>query len=483
MTNAAAVLKASGYIGFCLLFWSVSCSQTPKSKPGKVTVDLLQKDFSILRKTLEEAHPGLYWYSDKLTMDRYFDSVRVHIDHEMSAFDFFTFLLPVIAKVRCSHTNIHLPPNAIAKGSVPDGLLPFNFFCRNRRVFIREDFLNGGHTGEEVISINSIPVGRIIDTLLKSLPADGFNETYKYYLLSPGAFREGYAAYFKNSGVVNIETQNAVSNKLRSFRTILIKPNELPGPRKVFPPWLELKYRPEFNAAILTINSFEIKTIRFRDSLAGIFKTIQQKNIEHLILDIRENGGGNNENVAELFSYLTSDSFRHLNRAEMNGSNFTYDRYFTNRQLPAHPEGLPEANGKYAVNNRYSGTSFRQPANAARFKGQAILLISGHTSSAASEFAALVRFHKSAVIVGEETGGGYYGGTGGVYINLVLPGSGIEARIPIVRIFNDVGQDTTRQPAGRGTLPDYTVIPTIENILSGKDIQMEAALNQIRKVP
>lgn len=78
------------------------------------------------------------------------------------------------------------------------------------------------------------------------------------------------------------------------------------------------------------------------------------------------------------------------------------------------------------------------------------ILTSGYTSSAASEFVAIAKYNKRAIIVGEETGGCYYGATGGNYINLILPGSKLEVRIPTIRIFTAVTDDFIRQPKGRG---------------------------------
>ncbi len=59
-----------------------------------------------------------------------------------------------------------------------------------------------------------------------------------------------------------------------------------------------------------------------------MFQKIKEKNIQHLIIDLRENGGGNNDNIPELFSFMAYKPFLHLKRAEMNAGSFTYLRHF-----------------------------------------------------------------------------------------------------------------------------------------------------------
>ena len=96
--------------------------------------------------------------------------------------------------------------------------------------------------------------------------------------------------------------------------------------------------------------------------------------------------------------------------------------------------------------------------------------------SAASELVALTHGSKRAVIIGEETGGCYYGAKGGRFINLILPNSQLKVRIPLIRIYTDVPEDFVCQPKGRGTRPDYDIKLTVDEVRAKKDVQLEAAL-------
>jgi len=353
---------------FFLLILNYSCFFQNENKDNKqIKSSLLKKDFQILRQTLEEAHPGLYWYSDTFELNRFFDSTYTALDKDMTPFAFFKMLLPLIAKVKCGHTNVRL-----SGGSDLDfiftKILPFTFYSTKGKIYITNDYNNTGHKGEEIISINNTPAKEIIQRILNSLPADGFNETYKYNLLSKGAFLEGYALYFGESETFTIESIDSASLKPVSFTVKAMKAEALKGKNNSLQQPVFVNFKSN-NIAILTINSFIIKSKEFSDSIKAILKSIREKNIKHLIIDLRQNGGEHNENIPVLFSYLATDSFLHLKRAEMNSGNFTYSHFFKNEGSFKNLRGINEHNGKYVMNYRYAGTSFKQPQKDYRFNG------------------------------------------------------------------------------------------------------------------
>ena len=140
-----------------------------------------------------------------------------------------------------------------------------------------------------------------------------------------------------------------------------------------------------------------------------------------LIIDVRGNGGGNNQNITELFSYVAERPFRHLKKTERLAKTITYEQHIKNRAALAQLQGTRTATGTYSMNYLYAGASVRKPVNEHGFRGKLMVLANGGTVSAASEFAALAHGYKRALVVGEETGGCYYGASGGRYLTLVLP--------------------------------------------------------------
>ncbi|HWV28930.1 MAG TPA: hypothetical protein VN038_04735, partial [Dyadobacter sp.] len=58
-------------------------------------------------------------------------------------------------------------------------------------------------------------------------------------------------------------------------------------------------------------------------------------------------------------------------------------------------------------------------------------------------------------------------------VRAYLPHSGVQTAVPTVRYANDV------KPAelpGRGVIPEYSIVPSISDILTEKDPQLQKAL-------
>ncbi|WP_313361328.1 S41 family peptidase [Empedobacter sp.] len=113
------------------------------------------------------------------------------------------------------------------------------------------------------------------------------------------------------------------------------------------------------------------------------------------------------------------------------------------------------------------------------FKGNIYILCSGKTYSGGSEFVSIAKSYSNAIIIGEETGGGFYGQTSGSYVQLLLPNSQLKVRIPLLKFYTTFTSD--KIPFGRGVIPDYEVEPTFEEYINGTDSELEFALKHINK--
>ena len=100
------------------------------------------------------------------------------------------------------------------------------------------------------------------------------------------------------------------------------------------------------------------------------------------------------------------------------------------------------------------------------------------TFSTASEFTAAAKYYKVGVMVGQETPGAYDGGNGSSFIHMELPNSKIAIGTPLVSYQMEVGASLHD---GRGTLPDYVVSYTIEDVLQHRDTQLEMLKKLIRQ--
>ena len=97
------------------------------------------------------------------------------------------------------------------------------------------------------------------------------------------------------------------------------------------------------------------------------------------------------------------------------------------------------------------------------------MLTNGLTFSASSLFCNAVKGQPNVTLVGENTGGGWYGNSGIIIPDIILPNTKIRVRLPFFKL---VQYDHIAQK-GTGVVPDIYVGPTIESAAKNIDRKME----------
>jgi len=195
-----------------------------------------------------------------------------------------------------------------------------------------------------------------------------------------------------------------------------------------------------------------------------------------LIIDLRNNGGGEDELGQLLLSYLIDQPFKYYDDLIINARSFDFSKYTGN------PVNVPEkmvearADGKFhAVSHPNWG--IKQP-NQPTFSGKVYILINGGSFSTTSEFLSQAHFHKRATFIGQESAGGYYGNSSGMVPLVTLPNTKVQIRVPLVTYYMAV---SGYKAAAHGVVPDINIDYTIEELLAGTDKEMDAALKLARK--
>ena len=105
-------------------------------------------------------------------------------------------------------------------------------------------------------------------------------------------------------------------------------------------------------------------------------------------------------------------------------------------------------------------------------------MINGLCFSTTADFCSIAKSNNRGRFIGEETGGAYYGNTSGQTTKVELPNSKIDITIPKFKYVNDVKKI---KYADRGIIPDYTILPTIHEVIPHKDVQLNLALKLARE--
>src|SRR5208283_2988166 len=204
--------------------------------------------------------------------------------------------------------------------------------------------------------------------------------------------------------------------------------------------------------------------------------------------DLRGNEGGNDVGDEILKRLVRTDlkisAYRRLVRyrqtpVELNPYLDTWDPSFKNWGTAAAELAQPWPTSppvKYFALTKYddaAGGNVIRPEGKP-FQGKVYVLIDANNSSATFQFAQTVRQNKLGTLVGQPTGGNQRGINGGAFFFLRLPKSQIEMDLPLIGSF-----PVSSQPDA-GLTPDVLVTPTLQDIISGKDVEM-ATINALQR--
>ena len=103
------------------------------------------------------------------------------------------------------------------------------------------------------------------------------------------------------------------------------------------------------------------------------------------------------------------------------------------------------------------------------------VLTNGLTFSASSLFCNAVKGQHNITLIGEETGGGWYGNSGIMIPDITLPVTKLRVRLPYFRIvqYHHISEK------GTGVIPDIYIKPVYKDVINGVDTKMEKVREMI----
>lgn len=511
--------KISFYILITFIF--LSCNSVKKQNQvlrEKHSPMALQKDLALVKQSLEEAHPGLYWYVSKPTLDFKFDSLKNSLTDSLTSIKFYRKLAPIVAAVKCGHTRLVYPGITLTKAQKDsvkkagqNGFMQLNFFVDGDKVYIKSKKtkdLESLKNGDAIDSINGVAIAEILKTQKSLFSSDGENQTFQDEILNGAFANYYYLAYDKKDSLIlnvkrdtlqfnyTLKTIKPVTKKgLKPSEEELAKQKKLANKQKKFErinaykgfdtdkkPLLDFKIDSNLNStAIVKVKDFSFKKSNFSKFFKETFKEIADKNIENVILDLRDNGGGELMACNLLFRYLYNDKHRFTGRADMNARTFKTLKYreqnTTSKILKTIFYPSIWLTNQIIIRKDSAGYYSKLPTDKLlkpkkyAFNNNLIVIINGHSFSATSLLSANLQSVNRGVFVGEETGGGYNKCSAGNIPLIILPESHLKLRLPL-KVIPIVKQ---RALEGHGVYPKIEVKLGINDVLKKEDLMMEKA--------
>ena len=225
----------------------------------------------------------------------------------------------------------------------------------------------------------------------------------------------------------------------------------------------------EDSLALMTVNSFSKS--RLHHFFYRSFRRLKKEKVNNLVIDIRTNGGGDIDNYVLLTKYLRNSPFKVADSVYSKSKNFSpFTRsitsgFFSNIGLLFLTHKKQDGKYHFGFWERHTFT----PKRKNHFNGNIFVLTNGLTFSASSLFCNAVKGQQNVTLVGEETGGGWYGNSGIIIPDIILPETKLHVRLPFFRIvqYNHIAEK------GTGVIPDIYVRPNVKDILNRVDTKME----------
>lgn len=444
----------------------------------KYSVAELVEDIDYTEKYLLKFHPDPYRYTTRDSLHAFFSYIKSRIDTPLTEMQFRFYMKQILAQIGCGHTDV-ASSKAYAKAleTVHRPILPLNTVLTGDDKLIVINNLSADSTinaGDEITGIDGRPVNTILKTIYSTFTTDGHNQTYKkrgiryewfkYYYSFCFGFRLQYRVAIKNEkGSIITHTLQAIPSNKDTL--ILPKTDSLPVIYKS----AKCRYFTMNDAkpiAVIDVDAFGGKKWYrfFRKS----FKDINRKKIEHLVIDLRDNGGGSISNGMNMLSYMIHKPFlipfdRKPNLIAFNprlkmglASRITPLLFtFLMPELPRHGRlrhyfiGIPKLRHSY--------------------KGTVYVLTNGKSFSMSAIAATYLKYKANARVIGDETGGNIAGSNAVINGTLILPNSKIRIYVPVYHIYHDIKVENK----AHGLMPDYPTLYDKESLLKGRDLDLE----------
>ena len=190
------------------------------------------------------------------------------------------------------------------------------------------------------------------------------------------------------------------------------------------------------------------------------FATIKNAPVKNLIIDVRDNGGGNPEYARYVISHLIDKKYVYIEKYN------TVERlHWNNEEKRIRSQWYP-----------YCGIGTFSPEKNC-YTGKLYVLMDGGSTSTAGDFVACLDYYDRAVFIGEESGANRVISGGNVFSSdFELPNSKLRCRMSTIQGVNktDVKND------GHGVIPDHLIVPTPDDYMNFRNPMLEEALRLIR---
>lgn len=429
---------------FCLV--SLNCFGQSTAKFSKKAV---LEDLKTLRESLEDAHYNLYAYTPEKEFEATYTQVKNAIQKDsFSLLEATNIFQRLISVVNNGHTEIDFPGQSYGAYAYAGGtVFPLEIAFENGKSLVRKNFSDDESIaiGSEILSINGMSMEAILAKIYPQVSAE--RPYFKNVKIELYSFPRYYWQVFgeQKDFVVEIRTHETV--KKHTFKAVnLIEGYEMKR-NEVMNAKMELKFLP--NSAYLNPGNFSGDEQKYQQFIDSAFVVIKERQSKNLIVDLRNNLGGNNSFSDYLVSYFADKPFTWNSSFTLKTSKFlkNHVRQHNDTSLVFFQKILFHEDGEVYP---YTFDAYQPQPKPKRFDGKVYVLINRQSHSQSAVTAAQIQDYKFGTLVGEETGD--YPSLYASQFQYSLPNTGIPVKVSkgyIVRVNGSTKEE--------GVIPDIYI--------------------------
>ena len=283
----------------------------------KYSIEQILKDIDYTEKYLIKFHPDPFRYISKDSLHAFVIKIKSKIDTPLTEMQIRFYIKRIVAKIGCGHTDVGASKKyskTVIKLNRP--ILPLNtFVVDSNKLFILNNLSADTiiKAGDEIVSIDHRPVKNILNTIYSITTSDGYNTTYKkqglryywfkYYYSFCYGFKPTYLVKIKDrNNTISTHTLTAISS-LKD--TVMLPKKDTVICINKTKTCNYSTLQDDKSIAVLDINGF--KGLYWRRFFRKSFHDIKVKKIENVVIDLRDNGGGQINDGLNFLSYLINE--------------------------------------------------------------------------------------------------------------------------------------------------------------------------------
>lgn len=426
----------------------------------KYSSEELQEDLHIIADIAKGISPKME-DKDRERIDRLIGEKSKDLEGKsMDVIEFVNFISEMNMQTKFDeHAALDIDENVIMPFLLKSTLFPIPISIVSDKVLVntKESSIP---FGMQIHSIN----GRAIDSLLRTMAKDYDNNFSKRRLEKQFSImfliKYGSQEFFK---ITYSDPRNSKEMQEVTIDGLPFEQWQSEIQKGVYPldeedtsKLIHTKHYPSLSTSYLQLNSFswdkekakgffslmQSNHKQFDKELKSIFKEFAELKSRTLIIDLRNNYGGNIRVPGILMSYISKHSFAQSAQLLIQDFDFPHQDLIVRISgdeveeendvqnfIKFWKKKFEKTDSNYVMN--FIEETEEEPSKDA-FKGDVYLLVGGRSISASSYFTAMFKSQNRGLVVGEELGGSHHAITAGKTLTYVLPNTRIKVTVPLM---------------------------------------------------